>query len=197
MFDAPLKIWSLMRGFKPAWFIAGGWAIDLYLEKETRSHEDIEIAVFRRDQIALQNYLDGWMLKKAANGTLIEWNRGERLELPIHEIHCFSENCELPFLEVLLNETDGDEWLFRRNVKVTKPLSKLYLTSRLGMKFLRPEIVLLYKSKNPRPKDEQDFENVAKFLEVESKDWLGNALADCYSGHHWLHQKLMEKTNKL
>jgi hypothetical protein len=186
MFDVPQKIRSLMRDFKPDWFIAGGWAIDLYLEKETRHHEDIEIAIFRRDQIALQNYFDGWILKKSVNGRLTVWNRGERLESPIHEIHCFNKTAEPQFFEILLNEIDGDEWLFRRNVKVTKPLPELSLTSNLGMKFLHPEVVLLYKSKNPRLKDEQDFKVVAERLDVESKEWLENALTIYYSEHHWL-----------
>jgi len=186
MFDIPLQVWSLMRDFKPNWFIAAGWAIDLYLGKVTRHHEDIEIAIFRQDQIALQNYLDVWILKKAVNGKLLVWNKGERLESSIFEIHCFRETSKPQSLEVLLNETDGDRWLFRRNNKVTKPLSKLSLTSNLGMKFLRPEVVLLYKSKNPRLKDEQDFEAVAECLDVENKEWLKNALTICYSEHHWL-----------
>lgn len=187
LFDAPLKISFLMRGFKPNWFIAGGWAIDLYLEKETRPHADVEIAIFRRDQIALQNYLDGWVLKKAVNGELSVWTRGEQIELPVHEIHCFNRQAEPQFLEVLLNETgDNDEWLYRRNLKVAKPISKLFLTSESGINFLRPEIVLLYKSKNPRVKDEQDFETVVQHLDTESKKWLGAALEVCDSKHDWL-----------
>ena len=186
MFDVPLQVWSVMRDFKPDWFIAGGWAIDLYLGQVTRQHDDIEIAIFRQDQIALQNYLNGWVLKKAVNGELSDWNRGERLELPTHEIHCFNVADEPQFLEVLLNENDSGKWLFRRNVKITKPLSKLSLTSNLGIKFLRPEVILLYKSKNPRHKDEQDFEVVVEHLDIESKEWLKNALTVCYSEHHWL-----------
>jgi hypothetical protein len=57
------------------------------------------------------------------------------------------------------------------------------------MKFLCPEVVLLYKSKNPRLKDEQDFEAVVEYLDVKSKEWLKNTLIVCYSEHHWL-QKL-------
>lgn len=186
-FETPLKISFLMRGFKPEWFIAGGWAIDLYLEKETRPHADVEIAIFRRDQIALQNYLEGWGLKKAVNGALSVWKRGEQIELPVHEIHCFNQQAEPQFLEVLLNETgDDDEWLYRRNLKVAKPISKLFLTSESGINFLRPEIVLLYKSKNPRVKDEQDFETVALHLDTESKKWLRAALEVCDSKHDWL-----------
>lgn len=189
MFDEPLKVLRLMQNFKSDWFVAGGWAIDLCIGKETRHHEDIEIAIFRKDQFALQNNLEGWVLKKAVNGTLLEWKPGERLELPVHEIHCFKQLDEEPTFEVLLNETDGNEWLFRRNDEVTMPLSKLSLTSKLGMKFLRPEIVLLYKSKNSRPKDEQDFEIVCKHLGIESKEWLKKALSICYTEHRWL-QKL-------
>ena len=61
-----------MRGFEPDWFIAGGWAIDLFLQKETRPHDDIEIAIFRHDQFALQNYLQNWNLKKVVGGELID-----------------------------------------------------------------------------------------------------------------------------
>jgi hypothetical protein len=38
MFALPLQIKELMRDFQPNWFVAGGWAIDLFLGKETRSH---------------------------------------------------------------------------------------------------------------------------------------------------------------
>ena len=87
MFSLPQKIAVLMQNFQSDWFIAGGWAIDLYLGKITRPHDDIEIAIFRRDQIALQNYLNGWVLQKAENSVLSTWNQNEFLELPVHEIH--------------------------------------------------------------------------------------------------------------
>ncbi len=48
MFDTPFQGWSVMLDFKPSWVIVGGCAIDLYLEKVTRHHEDIEIAIFRQ-----------------------------------------------------------------------------------------------------------------------------------------------------
>jgi hypothetical protein len=50
---------------------------------------------------------------------------------------------------------------------------------------------LLYKSKNPRAKDEQDFQAAAKYMDSESKAWLRNSLLVCYSEHHWL-QRLKE-----
>lgn len=175
-----------MKKSKLPWFIAGGWAIDLFLGKITRPHDDIEIAVFRQDQLEIQKYLSDWTLKKAENGKLLNWNQSESLELPVHAIHCFNEQTEPSFLEILLNERDENEWLYRRNKQITKPLPELFLTSQSGIKFLCPEVVLLYKSKNPRAKDEQDFENALKYLNYESKEWLKDALLIDDSTHHWL-----------
>ena len=186
MFEFPLKIAFIMRDFKPDWFIAGGWAIDLFIGEQTRSHEDIEIAIFRKNQFELQNYLEKWDLRKAVNGELIEWKKDEFLELPIHEIHCFNENIEPKSFEVLLNESNAEKWVFRRNQNVTKPVSELYLLNNSGLKFLRPEVVLLYKSKNPRARDEQDFRTAFQHLDYDSKEWLKNALSISYSRHHWL-----------
>jgi hypothetical protein len=89
-------------------------------------------------------------------------------------------------LEVLLNENADGVWQFRRNRQVTKPAPEIYLTNDAGIRFLAPEIVLLYKSKNPREKDEQDFQAAAKHLENEAKQWLRNALSFCYLEHKWL-----------
>jgi len=83
-------IHSVLRGFTRPWYFAGGWALDLYLGKKTRPHEDIEIVVFRRDQFALREYLDGWSFQKAIPGEkrLEPWSEGELLGPPIHEVHC-------------------------------------------------------------------------------------------------------------
>jgi len=33
VFATPLQVVDVMRDFKPSWFVAGGWAIDLFLGK--------------------------------------------------------------------------------------------------------------------------------------------------------------------
>jgi hypothetical protein len=189
MFSLPQKIAALMQNFQSDWFIAGGWAIDLYLGEISRLHDDIEIAVFRRNQTDLQKYLSDWVLQKVENSALSVWNRNEFLKLPVHEIHCYHETYEPQSFEVLLNERDDDKWIYRRNERVTKSLTDIYLTTDSDIKFLRSEIVLLYKSKNPRAKDEQDFESVVNYLDIKSKKWLAHALTICDLKHHWL-QKL-------
>jgi len=175
-----------MQDFKHPWFIAGGWAIDLFLGKVTRPHQDIDIAIFRKDQTTLHDFFDNRLLRKVVNGEPVVWRRNEWLTLPVHEIHCFDETAQLPKIEILLNEANETEWLYRRNRKVRRSLIKIELESNAGVKFLCPEIVLLYKSKNPKAKDEQDFQAAVEHLDAEQKGWLKCAIALNYSQHHWL-----------
>jgi hypothetical protein len=182
----PLQVAALMRGFGPDWFVAGGWAIDLYLGAETRPHADIEIAIFRRDQLALQEHLDGWLLQKVVDGKLSVWRRDEWLALPVHEIHCSHETAEPRRLEVLLNERGGDEWVYRRDERARRPLAACLMLSDSGVRFLCPEVVLLYKSKQPRDKDEHDFAAIVPRLDAARRRWLRDAIAVSRPGHRWL-----------
>jgi hypothetical protein len=182
----PSQIKELISDFEPNWFVAGGWAIDLFLEKETRSHQDIEIAVFRKDQADLYSHFDGWLLQKFVKGEPFVWHQDEWLALPTHEIHGFNETAQPPQIEFLLNESNETDWIFRRKPEVRRSLNKVQLVSSVGVKFLCPEIVLLYKSTNPQPKDEQDFLAVVEYLDNEQKVWLRDAIKVCNPEHHWL-----------
>lgn len=190
-FEQPLKVAALLAGFTRPWFIAGGWAIDLYLGRVTREHRDIEIAILRADQAAVREHFRAWHFYKAMRGQGLQpWPEGEWLELPIHEIHAWHPTGDPPTLpstlEILLNEADGDRWRFRRNLAISRPLQEISLSSKQGIPILSPEIVLLYKAMGPRPFDEADFSNVLDRLDAECHSWLRRAIDVCYPGHPWL-----------
>jgi hypothetical protein len=184
-FAEPLKVATLMERFERPWFIAGGWAIDLFLGRVTRHHKDVEIAIFRDDQAAIFEHLAGWECKLSSMGGRAPWH-GERLELPLHEIHARRPSGEPAHLEVLLNERDGDLWRYRRDLAIARPVALAGLRSALGVPFLAPEIVLLYKSKGPRAGDEADFGSTHAALDHGQRQWLAQALAAITPGHPWL-----------
>jgi hypothetical protein len=184
-FAPPLQVAALMAGFDRPWCIAGGWAIDLFLGRETRPHYDVELVVFREDQGALYTYLAGWPLEKVRNRVREPW-RGEWLELPVHQVDVRVSGSGFKKLEVLFNERDGQLWWFRRNMAVTRSLDACMLLPTLGVPILAPEIVLLFKAKGPQPKDESDFAGTLGRLSDESRSWLARSLACCHPGHPWL-----------
>jgi len=152
-FEKCIYITTVMSDFNKDWFFAGGWAIDLFLGKETRVHHDIEIGIFREDQIELKDFLSNreWEFKKVLKGEFTPWNN-EYLELPVHEIHAIN-NAKKFELEILLNESDAGNWRFRRDLRISYPLRSVLSYSETGLPYLAPEIVLLYKVKNTREKD--------------------------------------------
>lgn len=178
-----------MSFYPQAWWVAGGWAIDLHLGQQHRQHKDIDLAVLRRDKSALQSCLSGWSLQKIVGGQSESWHPDEMLELPIHEVHA-TRNEE--HLEFLLNEADGDTWLFRRNPEISMPVRRLARISSTGIPYLCPEVVLLYKAKAPRVHDEDDFNRIRSVLNAEAKQWLVAALNVCHPGHQWTDDLLKE-----
>ena len=183
-FEQCRKINKLMENFHCQWFIAGGWAIDLHIGKESRIHTDIEIAIFRKDQLKLKEYLYAWEFKKIISGEFHHWNN-EYLNLPIHELHAENKGSKEK-IEVLLNETTGDKWMFRRDTRISSPIKVLCKYTSEGIPYLSPEIVLLYKVKNTREKDYRDFMTVSEYLTPQQRRWLIDAIQIHEPQHEWL-----------
>lgn len=55
-----------------------------------------------------------------------------------------------------------------------------------GIRYLNPEIVLLYKAPLRRPKDDPDFEAALPVLSGEARLWLRAGLARVSADHPWL-----------
>jgi len=167
------------------WFVAGGWALDLYLGRVTREHADVDVALYRADQRALRRWLaaGGWSAERAADGRLEPWGEDEWLALPVHEIHCRRPAGEPGHLEFLLNEGDAAEWRFRKAPAITRPRSLVEMRSPEGIPFYAPEVVLLYKALARRRHDDADFAAARPSLAPERRAWLRGALASIDPSH--------------
>src|SRR5262245_287014 len=59
----PREVANVMRTLDLWWAIAGGWAIDLWLGRQTREHHDVEVVVLRDDQVRIHELAAaGWEL---------------------------------------------------------------------------------------------------------------------------------------
>ena len=174
-----------LAGYGRPWWIAGGWAIDLFTGAGPRHHDDVDVMVLRRDQRDLAAHLDGWDVQAVVRpGELQPW-RGEWLEHPVHEVRARRSGDDAWTFELLLDEADADRWVFRRDRRVTCPLARLGV-EREGLPVLAPEIVLLFKAKSPGPKDEADFEAALPLLRPAARAWLAQALGVSHAEHPWL-----------
>lgn len=180
------EVAAVLADFPRLWSIAGGWAIDLFLGRKTREHADVDVAILRRDQRDLRSFLRAWSFEKVSQGGRGPWPEGEWLSLPIHEVYARRSSDTPREIEFLLNEARDETWVFRRDSRVTRPLSEVRTVSRAGIPFLTPETVLLYKAKDPTAKDLEDFERIGARLGSEGRIWLRSALETVHPGHPWL-----------
>lgn len=183
------RIVQLFQTFSHPWAVCGGWAIDLFVGHATRHHKDVDIAVFRDDQLAVQSFLlgRGWHLQKVVNKTLANWESSEYLTLPTHNIWCNHPDWSPNYLEVLFSDTQDEQFCFRKDISIRRPINQTFIMSKAGIPILAPEIVLLYKSHSlDKPEYQQDFEVTLPLLNSAQRTWLKQTLERFHGEHLWL-----------
>ncbi|MBE1605254.1 nucleotidyltransferase domain-containing protein [Actinopolymorpha pittospori] len=168
------------------WWIAGGYAIELFVGSPFRPHDDIDVLLLRRDQQKVHEVLAGWDIQAAdPPGTLRPWPADEWLPAEAHDIWC-REHPDGPWrIQVMLDEADGDEWTSRRDARIRRPIRSLGLHAADGTPYLTPEVQLFYKAKGLRPKDEVDFATAVSLLDPKALRWLDETLALTSPDHPW------------
>lgn len=184
---APTEVAGLMKGADFFWCLAGGHAVEQFVGRPFRDHGDTDIVVLRHDQIALQSWLHGWTLHAAdPPGTLRPWEAGEALPEGVHDIWGRREGRNAWEMQIMIQESDGVAWYFRRDRRVHGMVSDLAQRIR-GLPCLRIDLQLLFKSKGIRDKDELDFREALPLLGPGQRHTLAGWLRIVYpAGHPWL-----------
>ena len=141
------------------WWVCGGWAIDLFLGRQTRDHADLDIGCFRQDAPWFQG-LPEWSGSGAHAGKLHSLAVGDALPLHIDSLWFARVGATTWGFQLMLETRRGADWVFRRDAAITRSVADLWWTIGDGLRVMRPEIQMLYKAKDPRPQDEMDLSNV-------------------------------------
>ena len=169
-------------------WIAGGWALDLFHGKKTREHTDIDIVIRREDQLKLQKLFNTWEMYHTKAPGLRYWNGIDYLE-NIPNIW-LRKNKNSPWkLEILFIDTEGENWIYKRDNRIQKQIENIGLTNKEGVTYLLPEIQLLYKggSSKVREKDKNDLIKMLPNLTEQSRNWLRESLMIQFpEGHDWI-----------
>jgi hypothetical protein len=182
----PYEALKRLVGAPAPWCVAGGWAIDLWLGKQTRPHHDLDIAVLRADLAVFRARLNDFRSFVAADGELraLPPHLSPRSEQ--HQIWLLDDREKVWRMGILLEPGDAGTWVFRRDETIRRSRSQMVATTTEGIPYLRPEGILLYKAKATRPQDEADFRACAPLLDSAARAWLKNALARSHPSHLWI-----------
>jgi len=186
--DQASKIFqSTFQSYPGFWCVAGGWAIDLFLDRQTREHEDLEVVALREEQTALFNHLKPYKPQKIFSGDppkFVPW-QGEVIPPEVIQLRLGSMH-DRPDFDILLTPSEKGMWICRREETIRLPLGKIFQKTKEGIPFLVPEIVLLFKAKYAEEKDQSDFDKTIPYLSNAAKEWLHKSLELIHPGHRWL-----------
>ena len=88
----------------------------------------------------------------------------------------------------MLLDTDGDQWVFKRDPSIRGTLDTLGQCTPSGVPYMRPHIQLLYKAKSQTlAKDQSDFDLTVPQMPREAQAWLLRHLERIFpKGHAWI-----------
>jgi hypothetical protein len=181
----PRDVVELLRPLHVPWWIAGGWAIDLFLGRETRAHGDIDVAMLRGDELAVRDALPDWDIHVVNDGTLAPWP-GVPLERHQHQFWMRRNDGGPWDLEILFEDHEDARWLFRRDHRVAAPLDRFGRRDADGIAYVAAEIALLYKARHIElERNERDFDAALPSLDADARRWFADALDIAHPEHPW------------
>jgi hypothetical protein len=189
MWDAwrPEQVARLLDGVEAPWYVAAGWALDLFVGEQRREHEDLEIAMPNGRIDELLPALDGlelFVITGPRQATPFEQARDQLEET--HQTWVREPATGLWRFDVFREHSDGDTWICRRDPRIRMPYDRLIERTGDGIPYGRPEVILLYKAKHAhRDRDQSDFDEILPRLEPERRRWLAEALDVVHPGHPW------------
>ena len=185
----PTQLASRLQSLEVPWAVAAGWAIDLFIGRESRTHDDLEIVVAGTSFGAVRTALPEltWF---GAGGLAGEAGRIWPLDdapAELHQTWGWDSVNECWRLDVFREPWEGDTWVCRRDPSIRRPIADVIERDPTGIPYLAPEIVLLFKAKHAdRDKDAADFARALPLLDVQRRQWLADALRVVHPGHDWI-----------
>jgi hypothetical protein len=181
----PAEVARRLAGVTAPWYVAAGWAIELFRGERTRPHHDIEIGVPAARFPEIRAAFPGYAFDAVGSGRT--WaDPSPEVLASVHQTWLRDPASGDYLLDVFREPHDGDTWICRRDETIRLPYADIIARTADGIPYLVPELALLFKAKSLLPKDQADFDAAVPRMTARQRDTLAGFLARVYPGHAWL-----------
>jgi hypothetical protein len=181
----PIEVARRLAGIATPWCVAAGWALDLFRGRQTRAHGDIEIAIPAGSFPEIRSRFPGYIFDAAGSGRIWE-DAAPDVLAAVYQTWLRDPATGNYLLDVFREPHDGDTWICRRDERIRFPYTEIIHHTKEGIPYLAPELVLLFKAKHLRQKDQADFDTTVPHMTSSQRQTLGQLLAIAHPGHRWL-----------
>lgn len=189
----PTDAAKLFADYPGTWWVAAGWALEAFTGVQ-RHHADLDLSVLRGELPLLRAHLAGRLdVWTASSGALFPLLPDDDPDAAPDDI--LPTDCEQVWVrpsafepweyDIQLAPGDSELWIYKRDHRIRMPLTDA-LWERGGVRYMRPDIQLLYKARGLRDKDQADFTATLPYLDAEQRDWLRASLTRTIPGHPWI-----------
>ncbi|MEV1065391.1 hypothetical protein [Streptomyces sp. NPDC050263] len=181
----PEQVAERLDGVGVPWCVAAGWALDLFRGEQSRPHGDLEIAVPVAGFAEIRDRFPEYVFDAVGSGRV--WaSAGAEVLGATHQTWLRDPASGRFLFDVFREPHEGGTWICRRDESLRLPYDAIIERSADGIPYLAPELVLLFKAKEPRPKDHADFDGALPLLSGARRDALSGWLKLAHPGHPWL-----------
>ncbi|MCM2430066.1 nucleotidyltransferase domain-containing protein [Streptomyces sp. RKAG337] len=181
----PEQVAERLSGIDAPWCVAAGWALDLFRGRQSRPHGDLEIAVPAAVFPEIRDRFPECVFDAVGSGRVWAGARAEALAATYQTWLRDPASGQFLF-DVFREPHEGGTWICRRDERLRLPYDAIIERTVDGVPYLVPELVLLFKAKAVRPKDQVDFDEVLPLLSRARRDVLNGWLERVHPGHPWL-----------
>jgi hypothetical protein len=168
------------------WYVAAGWALDLFLGHERREHEDLEIAAPAAAFPELADALGPLDWYTAGDGGVATVTEAPERLAETHQTWGLDPVAYEWRIDIFREPSVSGAWVSRRDERIRLQYAELIERTADGIPYARPEVALLFKAKAARPKDEADLQDVLPRLSASRRSLLRDWLELVHPGHAWL-----------
>jgi RimJ/RimL family protein N-acetyltransferase len=178
---------ALLRDFEGTWWIVGGHAIEAFTGV-ARPHEDLDVAIIRRDLDALRSVVPPRYQLWAAGSGLLRPLDDEFPDLhPETRQVWLREHALAPWkVDLIVHDERDGGWVWNHDRSLAFPIDTSTWVDADGVRWARPEFVLAFKAKRLRSKNDADFLAAWPRLDDRRRTWLRATVERMYPGHPWL-----------
>lgn len=183
----PAGVAEFFDGFDRPWWIVGGWSIEAFTGLP-REHEDVDVSILVRDIAALREHVgDRWQLWNIADGALRPLtDRWPDLMDPESQIWVRRDATSPWVMDLPVTPDKDGLWTNKKLPGHVLPVEEATYVAGDGIRYLNPEIALMYKARLRRAKDRRDVEVTWPLLAPEARAWLRDAVGRLHPDHEWL-----------
>ncbi|MFJ2318722.1 nucleotidyltransferase domain-containing protein [Pseudomonas sp. NPDC087817] len=184
----PEELSQRLRQVSRPWSVVGGWALDLWLGRQTRDHGDLEFTVLRDDFLLFRQALAPLQFYTVKDGTFAFLPTDRVPGEEIFQVWGFDAVANVWRVDVMLEFGTADTWVYKRDTSLVYPRAEMVAVSDAGVPYLKPAAILLFKAKHIRSKDQNDFNQSLPNLSCEDRHWLARHLALLHPDHEWTYR---------